>query len=467
MLPVVAIVGRPNVGKSTLFNALTRTRDALVADVPGVTRDRQYGISRVGETPCLLVDTGGLVSQAEGIDYLTALQVHQALEESSVVLFLVNARDGLTAGDEEIAGALRRQGKPVVLVVNKVDGTDPHVARAEFAALGFDAGLPVAAVHRRGIEAVMREVANHLPAQPLQPEVPDESLLRLAVVGRPNVGKSTLVNRLLGEERVLAFDTPGTTRDAISMRLERDGTQFELIDTAGVRRRARVSDALEKFSVIKALQAIERAHVIILMLDAREGLTDQDLTLLGHVLEQGKALVIAVNKWDGLDAEHRERVLQALDRRLGFVPWARRIRLSALHGSGVQELMDAVLEAWRSATIEMPTPELTQVLRRAVEAHQPAMRQGRVARLRYAHAGGKLPPRIVVHGNRTDTIQPAYRRYLENTFTQHFRLWGTPLIVEFRGGGNPFAGRRNPLTDRQRAKRRRLQKHVARRRRGR
>jgi GTP-binding protein len=462
MVPVVAIVGRPNVGKSTLFNALTRTRDALVADVPGVTRDRQYGIARVGPAACVLVDTGGLVSGAEGIEYLTARQVQQAIGEASLVLFLVDARDGLTPEDQAIAADLRREGTRVLLAVNKTDGTDPEVSGAEFAALGMGAPVPITAAHRRGLDVLMSRVAEELP--PVEPGETEDSAdaVRVAIIGRPNVGKSTLVNRLLGEERVMASDQPGTTRDAISLAMERDGTRFELIDTAGVRRRSKVSDAVEKFSVIKALQAMEGAHVVVLMLDAREGLTDQDTTLLGHVLEQGRALVLALNKWDGMSDEARGQVLSGLDRKLRYIPWARRVHISALHGSGIRELMGAVMEAWRSATLDLPTAELTRVLRKACTEHQPAMSRGRAARLRYAHAGGKLPPRIVIHGNRTATIQPAYRRYLENTFIRHFGLRGTPLVIEFRDGENPFRDRRNKLTGRQLAKRRRLRKFTGR-----
>ena len=457
MLPVVAIVGRPNVGKSTLFNALTRTRDALVADLPGVTRDRQYGICRVGRTPCLLVDTGGLVAGAEDIDMLTAQQVLQAMDEASLVLFVVSARDGLTAADEEVAETLRRRNRQVLLVVNKTDGLDVDVAVAEFAALGFGDPQPVAAAHRRGLEGLMRAAAEQLPPPEEEPEAEeDEGRRRLAIIGRPNVGKSTLVNRLLGEERVMAFDMPGTTRDTIAVDYERDGVAYELIDTAGVRRRSRVQEAVEKFSVIKALQAIERAHVVVLLLDGQEGLTDQDLTLLSHVLEQGRGLVIAVNKWDGLDPDHREQVLATLDRKLSFVPWARRVRISALHGTGMDLLMKAVDEAWRSATMDIPTPELTRVLTRAFEAHQPPMSKGRTARLRYAHMGGKLPPRIVIHGNRVDTVPDSYKRYLENTFIKAFGLAGTPVVLQFRGGDNPYKDRRNQLTERQLRKRKRL-----------
>ncbi len=463
MLPVVAIVGRPNVGKSTLFNALTRTRDALVADMPGVTRDRQYGISRVGSTPCLLVDTGGLMSKAEGIDHLTAQQVLAAVEESEVVLFVLSARDGLMPEDHEVAALLRKSGKPIVLLANKTDGMDADTALADFASLGMGDPLAVSAEHRRGLDDVMDSCAELLPlAAEDEPEEEDSGLLKLAIVGRPNVGKSTLVNRLLGEERVLTFDMPGTTRDTISTRLERDGQQYELIDTAGVRRRSRITEAVEKFSTIKALQAIERAHVVVLMLDAREGLTDQDTTLLGHVLNEGRALVIALNKWDGLDKEHRDQVKMELDRRLTFVTWARRITLSALHGSGIQELLDAVQQAWRSASMDLPTPQLTQVLTDAFEAHQPPMKQGRTAKLRYAHSGGKHPPRIVVHGSRTDTIPEAYTRYLSNCFIRHFKLKGTPLVIEYRNSDNPYKGKKNVLSKRQKDKRQRLKKFVRR-----
>jgi GTP-binding protein len=463
MLPVVAIVGRPNVGKSTLFNALTRTRDALVADMPGVTRDRQYGISRVGRRPCLLVDTGGLISNAEGIDYLTAQQVEQAIEEASTVVFLVSARDGLTADDEQIAARLRKTARNVVLVANKVDGLDADTALADFARLGMGEPLGVTAEHRRGLESMMQAVQETLPDESSTEEAQDdEDVLRLAVVGRPNVGKSTLVNRLLGEDRVLAFDQPGTTRDTIRSRLERDGQHYELIDTAGVRRRSRVTEAVEKFSVIKALQAIERAHVVVLLLDAREGLTDQDTTLLGHILQQGRALVIALNKWDGLDADHRKRVKSELDRKLSYVDWAQRVTLSALHGSGIQELLDAVHRAWKSALSELSTPELTRVLKLAFEAHQPPMKQGRVAKLRYAHSGGKLPPRIIIHGSRTETIPDAYRRYLVNRFIKHFKLRGTPVFLDFRNSQNPYKDRKNVLTRRQKEKRKRLKKFTGR-----
>jgi GTP-binding protein len=429
--------------------------------MPGVTRDRQYGISQVGQ-PCLLVDTGGLVSQAEGIEYLTAKQVHQAIEESQLVFFVVSARDGLTGADREVASLLRKSGKPVLVVANKVDGMDAATATTDFDSLGMGEPLAISAEHRQGMQDIMEAAEQWLPPDfgSDQPAEDTAELLRLAIVGRPNVGKSTLVNRLLGEERVMAFDQPGTTRDSISVRLERDGQQYELIDTAGVRRRSRISEAVEKFSTIKALQAIERAHVVVLMVDAQEGLTDQDTTLLGFILQQGRALVIALNKWDGLDEYHREQVKSELDRRLSYATWARRVTLSALHGSGIQELMDAVQEAWNSAGKDFSTPELTRVVIRAVEAHQPPLSQGRTAKLRFAHAGGKFPPRIIIHGSRTDALPDSYKRYLSSTIIHHFRLKGTPLLLEFRNSENPFKDKKNVLTKRQVQKRQRLKKFV-------
>jgi GTP-binding protein len=385
-----------------------------------------------------------------------------AIGEASLVLFLVSARDGLTTEDESVATSLRQKGCTILLVANKIDGTDPDVALADFAILGLGEAVPVAAVHRRGLERLMSCVSEILP-EPAEPPVEEDlDRRRVAIIGRPNVGKSTLVNRLLGEERVMAYDLPGTTRDSIRLEMERKGICYELIDTAGVRRRARIDDTVEKFSVIKALQAIERAHVVVLMLDASEGLTDQDTTLLGHILQQGRALVFALNKWDGLTPEQRDTMLSEMDRKLQYVDWARRVRLSALRGSGIGELMKAVNEAWESAMIDLPTPELTRVLRDAVEAHQPAMSRGRAIRLRYAHSGGKFPPRVIIHGNRTDRIQPAYKRYLENTFIRHFRLRGTPMWIQFREGDNPYKDRKNPLTDRQKAKRKRLKKFTSR-----
>ncbi|HKJ18132.1 MAG TPA: ribosome biogenesis GTPase Der [Xanthomonadales bacterium] len=467
MLPVVAIVGRPNVGKSTLFNVLTGTRDALVADLPGVTRDRQYGIARAGSTPYVLIDTGGLVSHSEGIEFLTARQVQIAINEADIVLFVVTATEGLTTEDQEVAQVLRKSSKPVLLVVNKSESYDQVSATADFSSLGMGEGLAVSAAHRRGMSELAQATDEMLPPGVEEEPDPEDNTIRVAILGRPNVGKSTLVNRLLGEERLLAYDQPGTTRDSITTPLERDGQKYELIDTAGVRRRARIGEALEKFSVIKALQAIDRAHVVVLMLDSNEGLTDQDTTLLGHILEQGRALVIALNKWDGLDDDHRKQVLQNMDRKLQYVPWAKKVTISALHGSGIRELMRAVNIAWRSATRDLPTPELTRVLQKAYQDHQPPMSQGRAARLRYAHAGGKLPPRIIIHGNRTRTLPDAYRRYLANIFINHFKLQGTPIALIFRDSDNPYKGRKNTLNKRQVAKRQRLKKFAGKKGRGR
>lgn len=470
MLPVIAIVGRPNVGKSTLFNALTRTRDALVADLPGVTRDRQYGIGRLGSHPYVVIDTGGLVDEAQGIDYLTAQQVHQAIDESDLVIMVTDGRQGLNAADEDIVRLLRSHDKRTVLAVNKTDGIDIDTALSDCYRLGLGEPMAISSAHRRGLFQLIDTVFETLPESLDTDEdagardQDDSDVIRLAVVGRPNVGKSTLVNRLLGEERVLAYDQPGTTRDTISVELERDGRQYLLLDTAGVRRRSKVSEVVEKFSVIKALQAIARAHVVVLMIDAQEGITDQDSTILGHVLEAGRALVIAINKWDGLEEDHRRQVKYDLDRKLTFVSFARRITLSALHGSGLAELMRGVNQAYTSATRELPTTELTRVLQKAFESHQPPMKHGRSAKLRYAHAGGQTPPRIVIHGNRTDTVPPAYKRYLMNVFRDHFKLVGTPVRIEFRDGDNPYKDKKNKLTKRQLEKRKRLKRFTSRKR---
>jgi GTP-binding protein len=464
MLPVIALVGRPNVGKSTLFNRLTRSRDALVADQPGLTRDRQYGIGRLGTRPYVVVDTGGIGDQTGGVDLLMQQQVQRAIGEADQVFFLLDARDGVTAADESIAAGLRKTGKVVVAVVNKTDGLDYDSLAGDFFSLGLGTPRPIAAAHGRGVHALIDAVLADLPADE-EPGAPDPAQgVQIAVIGRPNVGKSTLVNRLLGEERVVAFDQPGTTRDSIRIPFEQAGRHYTLIDTAGVRRRARISEAIEKFSVIKALQAMQAANVVLLVLDAQQGLSDQDAGLAGHVVESGRALVVVINKWDGLGQGDRDRIKDELDRRLPFLDFAETRFISALHGSGVGRLMQAVDDAYRAATVDLKTPELTRILEEAVNEHQPPLIRGRRIKLRYAHQGGKNPPLIVVHGNQTDDIPPAYRRYLVNRYREALRLRGTPLRVEFRTGGNPYAGRRNPLSDRQRKKRQRLMKFVKRRR---
>jgi GTP-binding protein len=456
MLPVLALVGRPNVGKSTLFNALTRTRDALVADVPGLTRDRKYGYSRAGPQPAVVIDTGGLVEGPGGVEELAAAQTRKAIEEADRVLLVVDGRAGLTPPDLHAARELRRSGKSVLLVVNKSEGLEPGAAEADFHGLGFGEPVPVSAAHAEGLETLMTRALDGLAVPGDAAAVPGADAIRVAVIGRPNVGKSTLINRLLGEERLVAFDQPGTTRDSVYVPFERDGQDFVLIDTAGVRRRARMHGAIEKFSVVKALQAIDEAQVVIGVLDAQESVAEQDASLLGLVAEQGRGLVIAVNKWDGIAHEQREAIRAGLDLRLAFLTFAPVHFISARHGSGVGDLIEAVQVAYRAAMRELATPALTRALEQAVVAHQPPLVRGRRIRLRYAHQGGRNPPVVVIHGNQTEYVPDAYRRYLENHFRRAFRLEGTPMRIEFRTDENPFAGQRNELTPRQRRKRNRL-----------
>lgn len=460
MLPVIALVGRPNVGKSTLFNRLTRSRDALVADQPGLTRDRKYGVGRIGDFPYVIVDTGGISGDREGVDSLMMEQVQTAIGEADHIIFLLDGRDGLTGGDQQIGEALRRTGKPVSVVVNKTESLDNVMATADFYTLGLGEPHAIAAAHGKGVKPLVNDILATLPPPEEADLAPEERGNQIAVIGRPNVGKSTLVNRLLGEERVVAFDMPGTTRDSIHIPFERDGRRYTLIDTAGVRKRARVNEAIEKFSIIKALQAMEEANVVFLVLDAHDGVTEQDATLAGHVVESGRALVVVINKWDGLDSYERERVKEALQRKLPFLEFADWRFISALHGSGVGHLLDSADKAYEAAMIDLKTSVLTEVLEQAVMEHQPPMAKGRRIKLRYAHQGGKNPPLIIIHGNQTDAVPNAYQRYLVNRFRKVFDLHGTPLRIEFRSGENPFAGRRNLLTPRQMRKRERLKKHT-------
>jgi GTPase len=466
VLPVIALVGRPNVGKSTLFNALTRSRDALVADMPGVTRDRHYGVCRTGERPFVVVDTGGLSGVEEGLDALTAQQVRLAIDEAQALVFVVDARDGLLPQDRSILEELRRSGKPIVAAVNKTDGLDEQNALAEFAVFGIAKTLPLSAAHNRGTEdliAALLPLLSEDRHEELTPE--DEGSIRVAIVGRPNAGKSTLINRLLGEDRLIVSDVAGTTRDPIRVPLERDGKRYTLIDTAGVRRKARVEEGVEKFSVIKTLQSMAAAQVVVVMIDARENLADQDLTLIGHAIDEGRALVIAVNKWDGMDTYQREQCQRALDRRLAFANWSKQVFISALHGSGLRELMRAIVRAHTSATRELGSSDLTRTLERAYESYQPPLVRGHAPKLRFAHPGGSNPPTIVIHGSRTKHIAPAYRRYLENFFRQRYKLEGTPIRIEFRDGDNPFAGKKNVLTEGQQRKRQRMIREMKRRKR--
>jgi GTP-binding protein len=463
MLPVIALVGRPNVGKSTLFNRLTRSRDALVADQPGLTRDRKYGAGKLGSSPYVVVDTGGISGDAQGIDLLMQQQVKQAIGEADHILFLLDAREGCTPGDSAIAEELRKTGLPLTLVMNKSDGLDAESAASEFYSLGLGKPEAIAAAHGRGVRNLIEGVVDSLP-ESAEEQPPENSGIQIAVVGRPNVGKSTLVNRLLGEERVVAFDQPGTTRDSIFIPLEHDAQHYTLIDTAGVRRRGRVREAIEKFSVIKTLQAIEQANVVLMVLDARQGVGEQDANLAGHVLESGRALVLVVNKWDGLSDEQRQRMRQEIDRKLPFLNFARLHFISALHGSGVGDLYAMVDKAYANAMRDLATPELTRLLELLVQEHAPPLVHGRRVKLRYAHQGGKNPPLIVIHGNQTEHVPDSYRRYLIGRFRKALNLSGTPIRLEFRSGDNPYEGRKNKLTQRQIRKRQRLKKFVSRKR---
>ena len=440
MIPVIALIGRPNVGKSTLFNDFTRSRDAIVANEPGLTRDRQYGVGERGDKTFIVVDTGGLSGEKQDLDDLMARQTRLAMEEADVLVFLVDARHGLTSGDRRIAEMVRKSGKPCRVVVNKVDGIDAEQARADFYALGFEHLHTVSAAHRKGTGQLLDALLEPYAAEASAAAA--DSAPMIAVIGRPNVGKSTLINRLVGEERVVAFDQPGTTRDTIAVPFERHGKRYTLIDTAGVRRRGKVRQAIEKFSVIKALEAIEKAQVVILVIDAREGLTDQDLTLLGYVLDSGRALVIAVNKWDGLDPEQREHNRETIKRRLEFAAFAPRHFISARHGTGVGDLMASVDQAYASARRDLNTRYLTDLLEEAVFKHNPPLHHGRRVKLRYAHQGGRNPPVIVIHGTQTQHLPDVYLRYLNNFFSSRLKLKGTPLRIELKSGKNPFAGKK-------------------------
>ncbi|ADD78021.1 GTP-binding protein [Pantoea sp. PA1] len=489
MVPVVALVGRPNVGKSTLFNRLTRTRDALVADFPGLTRDRKYGRAEVEGREFIVIDTGGIDGTEDGVETRMAEQSLLAIEEADVVLFMVDARAGMMAADQQIAKHLRSRQKATFLVANKTDGLDPDQAVVDFYSLGLGEIHAIAASHGRGVTSLLETAL--LPwmekVDPVEVTEEDENEaywaalaaeengeeeeeeddfdpttlpIKLAIVGRPNVGKSTLTNRILGEDRVVVYDMPGTTRDSIYIPMERDGREYVLIDTAGVRKRGKITDTVEKFSVIKTLQAIEDANVVMLVIDARAGISDQDLSLLGFILNSGRSLVIVVNKWDGLSQEVRDEVKETLDFRLGFIDFARVHFISALHGSGVGNLFESVTEAYDCSTKRVNTSLLTRIMNMAAEDHQPPLVRGRRVKLKYAHAGGYNPPIVVIHGNQVKDLPDSYKRYLMNYFRRSLNVMGTPIRIQFKEGENPYEGKRNLLTPTQQRKRKRLMAHM-------
>ncbi|MGX5174765.1 ribosome biogenesis GTPase Der [Aliikangiella sp. IMCC44653] len=471
MLPVIALVGRPNVGKSTLFNRFTRTRDALVADLPGLTRDRQYGHATLMNQPFIIIDTGGITGGEVGVDGLMAEQSMQAVREADITLFIVNAREGLTPTDESIALQLRSENKPIHLVVNKVDGLDQNTVLSDFFALGFDSVTPIAAAHGRGVNRLIEDVI--LPSAEIQieqakaevealqsevelsdeeadklgkPAAEPESGPKLAIIGRPNVGKSTLVNRMLGEERVVVYDMPGTTRDSIYIEMERREKKYTLIDTAGVRKRGKVNEAVEKFSVLKTLQAINDANVVIMIFDAREGITEQDLHLLGFAIDAGRSLVLGVNKWDNMSEDKRIDVKEAIGRRLHFADFAKVHFISALHGTNVGHLWDSVDQAYASARVNMTASKLTRILEMTVAKHQPPAGGRFKIKLRYAHPGGHNPPRIVIHGNQTSALPKSYVRYLEKSFREALKIVGTPIKFELKESKNPYEGKKKKVT---------------------
>jgi GTP-binding protein len=443
MKPVIALIGRPNVGKSTLFNRLTRSRDALVADLPGLTRDRHYGEGRVGERPFLVIDTGGFEPVAkEGIMHEMAKQTKQAVAEADVVIFIVDGRQGLTPHDKTITDFLRKSGRSVMLVVNKAEGMKYTTVTADFYELGMGDPYVISAAHGDGVADLVEESLNIAFAQrPPEEETPasNDRSIKLAIVGRPNVGKSTLVNTLLGEERVIAFDLPGTTRDSIEIPFERDGKHYTLIDTAGIRRRGKVFEAIEKFSVVKTLQSISEANVVLLLLDAQQDISEQDAHIAGFILESGRALVIGVNKWDGLTTDRRDAIKMDLERKLNFLSFAKTHFVSALKSSGIGPMMKSVDSAYAAAMTNLSTPKLTRALIEAVEHQQPRRKGSIRPKLRYAHQGGMNPPIVVIHGNALEAIDANYKRFLEKHFRETFSLVGTPLRIEFRSGKNPFS----------------------------
>ena len=451
MKPTIVIVGRPNVGKSTLFNRLTKTRDALVADIPGLTRDRHYGHGKIGSKPYLVVDTGGFEPLAkDGIMHEMARQAEQAIAEADAVIFVVDGRTGITALDKEIANKLRKAERPVLVAVNKSEGMNQGIVIADFHELGLGEPYAISATHGEGVRGIIELALEPFPEP--EEDANENDVLKVAIVGRPNVGKSTMINALLGEERVIAFDQPGTTRDAIYIDFERGGKHYTLIDTAGLRRKGRVFETIEKFSVIKTLQSIEDAHVVILVLDAQQDISDQDAHIAGFVVESGRALVVAVNKWDGLDPYVRDQLKGDLEAKLKVLEFANFHYVSALKGQGLVPVFRSVDAAYKAATADLSTPKLTRALIDAVAKQSPARSGIFRPKLRYAHQGGRNPPVIVIHGNALDKVQDSYRRYLEHMFREVFKLQGTPLRIQFNVSQNPFADRKAPEQNRRKPK---------------
>tara|TARA_B100000886_G_scaffold209075_1_gene144717 strand:+ start:774 stop:2165 length:1392 start_codon:yes stop_codon:yes gene_type:complete len=437
MIPVIALVGKPNVGKSTLFNRLTRSRDALVANFSGLTRDRKYGCGEMFDRRFVVIDTGGISGEEIGIDMEMAQQSLRAINEADIVLFMVDCREGITSADYLIANTLRRRNATVYLIANKIDGLDPAAALVDFYQLGFSEIFPTTASQGRGIRAIMEVVLERFDPNDVVGEDLGDSI-KVGVVGRPNVGKSTLVNRMLGEERVVVFDQPGTTRDSIFIEYERNGQRYILIDTAGVRKRKNIKLAIEKFSIVKTLQSIDASNVALILVDAHEGLVEQDLHLIGSVIDAGRGVVVVINKWDGLNSSQRQNVKTEIERRLRFADFAKVHFVSALHGTGVGKLYESIKTAYLSATLSLSTAKLTSILEGAVETHQPPMIHGRRIKLRFAHSGGRNPPVIIIHGNQTESVPAHYVRYLERFFRKELGLKGTPVKVEFRTGENPY-----------------------------
>ncbi len=467
MRPVIALVGRPNVGKSTLFNRLTRSREALVANIPGLTRDRQYGEGKIKDKSFIAIDTGGISGDEQGIDLEMASQSLQAIDEANICLFLVDAKDGLLPDDNRILDHLRKRSKNIYLVVNKIDGRDPDAALIDFYSFGMTGMFPITATQGRGVKSMLLKVLGDFEQQlekssddiGQHPEDEQSAGIKIAIAGRPNVGKSTLVNRMLGEDRVVVFDQPGTTRDSVYIPFERRNRRYTLIDTAGIKKRGQTRETVEKFSVVKSLQAIQDAHVVVLIVDARSGIVEQDLHLLGYVIETGRALVIAINKWDGMQAQDKEQVKTDIRRRFVFVDFAKIHYISALYGSGVGDLYKSIHTAYESAIRNLATNRLTELLRDAVTDHAPPMVNGRRIKLNYAHAGGQNPPTIVIHGKQTEKLPGNYSRYLEKTFRKLLKLEGTPVRIELRSGDNPFTKGEENLTQQQVAQKRRIKKN--------